>query len=187
MKYLILVKHSNPDVIKLAPAREWGLSENGRIRAQKLAEKLKLYEPEVIVSSIEPKARQTAEIISENLGLNFVALNGLHEHDRSQSPFYEDDEFQRLVRDFFNNPDMLIFGNETADQALIRFRDSIDSVMRSYTEQTVIVVAHGTVISLFVSWLTGEDGYLLWNKLGLPSFLILDMKSKTCLKIENIP
>jgi len=59
--------------------------------------------------------------------------------------------------------------------------------MKSHPDQTVLVVAHGTVISLFVSWLTGEDGYLLWDKLGLPSFLVLDVKSKALLKIENIP
>ena len=94
MKPLILVKHSVPEVVKAIPAREWNLSEVGRMRAQKLAGVLISFQPEVIVSSVESKAMQTAEIVAQQLGLSFQVIQGLHEHDRSKSLYYSQDEFQ---------------------------------------------------------------------------------------------
>ena len=187
MKLLILVKHSLPDIVEHISAREWALSGEGRERAKKLAEILKAYHPEVIVSSVEPKALETAGILAENLDLNFQIAEGLHEHDRSNSPYYSKEEFQTLVLEFFKKPDALVFGNETASQALVRFRNAIHSIIDQYENKAILIVAHGTVISLYVSWLTGRDGYSLWQELGLPSFVALDLQSKTLLKTVNLP
>ena len=186
VKHLILVKHSLPEILENVPAREWHLSETGEVRARKLADKLIRYRPEIIVSSIEPKAQETASIIAENLGLEIQVIDGLYEHDRSGGPYYSKDEFQNLVREFFENPDELIFGNETASSALVRFRQTVDFVLNSYDNKNIVAVAHGTVISLYVSWLTGCDGYNLWNELGLPSFVVLDIQSKTLMNTENL-
>jgi len=183
---LILVKHSLPKIIKDVPAREWKLSIEGQKKAEKLAERLVQYQPDFLVSSDEPKAIETAEIIGSILGLSCLVISDLHEHDRGQSPLYSMDEFQSLVKKFFDNPDILVFGSETANQALARFRESLLSVLDFNIDKNIIVVSHGTVISLFVSWLTGMDGYDLWKDLGLPSFVELDMRSRAILRIENI-
>jgi len=185
-KHLILVKHSSPEIVEGVPAREWHLSDDGRVHARELAGKLIPYQLEVIVSSVEPKARETASILAENLGLEFHVVDGLHEHDRSRSPYYSKDEFQNLVREFFARPTELIFGNETASEALMRFRQAVDIVLNSHHEQNIIAVSHGTVISLYVSWLIGCDGYDLWKELGLPSFVALDIQSKILIKTENL-
>ncbi len=47
----------------------------------------------------------------------------------------------------------------------------------------VIIVSHGTVISLFVAAHAGTDGLALWKALGLPSFVVLD---RSTLRIERI-
>ena len=186
MKALILVKHSLPDIVEALPARQWTLSEDGRSRARKLAQMLLLYEPELIVSSVEPKARETASILAETLGLAVHLVEGLHEHDRSSTPYSSREVFQQLIQDFFRNPERLVFGSETAAQSLVRFQEAVESVRKSYKDKIVMVVSHGTVISLFVSWLTGCDGFVLWQQLGLPSFVVLDMQSRTVLKTENL-
>lgn len=183
---LILIKHSLPEVMENLPARDWHLSEEGRIRARMLAENLKPYHPEVILSSVEPKAEQTASIIAQSLGLEFLLIDGLHEHDRSGVPFYSKESFQSLVRKLFKEPETLIFGNETGAQALGRFSKSVDAILQLYNDKNMAIVSHGTVISLFVSWLTRMDGYLLWEELGLPSFVVIDIQNRQLLKTENI-
>jgi len=186
MKPLILVKHSLPEIRENVPAREWSLSEEGCERAQRLAEILKQYRPEVILSITEPKARATARILGENLKLDFEVVGGLHEHDRSNSPYHSKDKFQALVREFFKKPETLIFGNETASQALKRFQESVNFLLKRYKDKSVLIVSHGTVISLYTSWLTGCDGYSLWQDLGLPSFVTLDLKSNVLLETVNL-
>ena len=142
--------------------------------------------PKIIISSVEPKARETAEIIARSLGLEFQVVNGLHEHDRSQSPYYSKVEFQNLVQEFFEKPSEPIFGSETANTALARFRQAVDSVLTSNNDKNIVVVTHGTVISLYASWLTRCDGYDLWKKLGLPSFVVLDIQSNTLIETVNL-
>jgi len=186
MKPLILVKHSLPAIVEGIPAREWRLSDEGRARARLLAGKLvDEYQPDVIISSVEIKAQETASILAESLNLEFETFEGLHEHDRTKSPFYSKDEFETLVRNFFTKPDVLVFGDETADQALKRFQRALDSVLHTHEDKTILVVSHGTVVSLFASRLTGCDGFALWQELGLPSFVVLDLQSKALLKTEN--
>ena len=182
---LIFVRHSLVDRIQDVPAREWNLSDVGRQRARKLVDKLIEYRPEVVISSDELKAQQTAEILGEGLGLKYSVMKDLHEHDRRQVPFLDNGEFQSLVQEFFVKPDTLVFGNETANQALVRFRGAIHLALESSDAKTVLIVSHGTVISLFVSWLTGQSSYAFWKGLGLPSFVVLDLQSKILLHVEN--
>ena len=185
-KYLILVKHSLPKIAENTPAREWKLSEEGQTRAHRLAERLNRYQPEVIVSSIEPKAKETAEIIAKTHNLKFHIVEGLHEHDRSKVSYVSQEKFQEAVREFFENPDMLVFGSETADQCYTRFHQAVHSALNTHGGKTIVIVTHGTAISLLVSRLTGISDLFLWNELSLPSFLVLDMRSTTLIERENI-
>lgn len=138
-----------------------------------LAENLRPHEPESVVSSEEPKAVETAEILSERLGIGSVAHPGLHEHDRTDVPFLGDDEFYRTARTFFQNPGEPVWGDETADQARERFEGAVQNVLDERGEAVTAVVAHGTVISLLVARHNEVDAYGFWRELGLPSFCIL--------------
>jgi broad specificity phosphatase PhoE len=185
-KYLILVKHSVPEIVEDRPANTWKLSEEGRIRARRLAEELKDFQPEAIVSSEEPKAKETAVIVAHDLGLNAQGVPGLQEHDRSNVPYISQDGFQDSIRRFFREPDQLVFGNETANQAYTRFYQAVHSILNENRNKTVVVVTHGTVISLFVARLTGSSDLELWNKLGLPSFVAMDLQSNTVIVKSTI-
>src|SRR5215216_2990609 len=171
--YLILVKHSLPEIIKELPAHEWHLSKEGRSRAEQLAERLISYHPQVLVSSTEPKARETAEIIAGKLQVRMYVIENLHEHVRSRTGYLSKTEFQRSIREFFANPDELVFGNETADAAHARFSKEVHSILNKYTKETTVIVSHGTVISLFVSRLTGISNFQLWSNLDYHRWLCL--------------
>jgi len=184
--YLILVKHSVPQIYGDRPANTWALSEEGRLRAQRLAEELKSFEPQVIFSSDEPKAQQTAEIIASHLRLSMQTTSSLREHDRSNVPYLPHDAFQDSMRSFFQEPDQLVFGNETANQAHARFYKALHIILNENRNKTIVVVTHGTVISLFVARLTGSSDLELWNKLGLPSFVAMDLHSSTLIVKSTI-
>jgi broad specificity phosphatase PhoE len=167
-------------------AREWNLSDEGRARSQRLAERLTKYRPEFLVSSVEPKARQTAEIISIKHGLELHIVEGLREHDRDGLSYIPNDEFQSAICEFFERQDELVFGNETANQAHARFNRAVQSVLNYLENKTTVIVAHGTVIALFVSRLICISDILFWNDLGLPSFVVIDMQDVALIKQENI-
>ncbi|CAN5257619.1 hypothetical protein BH18CHL2_BH18CHL2_01900 [soil metagenome] len=51
-----------------------------------------------------------------------------------------------------------------------RFAAAVDALD---SEGDRIIVAHGTVIALYVSRVAGIDPYSLWQSLGLPSYVVL--------------
>jgi broad specificity phosphatase PhoE len=185
-KYLILVKHSVPEIEENRPANTWKLSSEGKLRAQRLAEHLEKFGAEAIVSSDELKAKQTADIIARQLRLNVQVLPGLHEHDRTNVSYLPHEVFQALIRDFFQKPDELVFGKETANEAYTRFYRAVHSILSEYSNKTIVIVTHGTVISLFVSRLTGSSDLELWSVLGLPSYVALDLGSNTVIVKSKI-
>ena len=185
-KYLILVRHSAPEIAQKVPAQEWKLSAPGRTRATRLAELLRQYQPQVIISSKEPKARETAEIIAKLHKIELNVAENLQEHDRSNVPYLAREEFQASIHEFFLKPNELVFGKETANQAHARFYRSVHAILNDYANKTVIIVTHGTVISLFVSRLTRRSDFEIWNMLGLPSFIAMDLHSSALIVRENM-
>lgn len=185
-KYLVLVRHAQPEIVEAAPAREWRLSPQGRVHADYLAEELSRFQPEAIVSSDEPKAVETAEIIARRYQLDLQIVEALREHDRSNVPYLPYEAFQRSIRDFFQNASQLVFGRETADQAYTRFYRGIHSMLKDHPDKTIVAVAHGTVITLFVSRLTGHSDFDLWRMLGLPSYIAIDLESNTLIVRTHI-
>lgn len=184
--YLILVKHSLPEIVDHLPARDWHLSAEGRLRAERLAKRLIAYQPEILIASVEPKAIETAQIVAKELKLEFDTVEGLHEHDRSKTSYLSRDAFQKAVEEFFRRPNQLVFGSETANEAHARFSQAVHSILEVYLNKTIAIVSHGTVISLFVSRLAGISDVSLWNELGLPSFILLDRNSNRPITQENI-
>lgn len=175
---LILVKHSLPHLIPDTPANQWGLAEMGQERAEGLVAQLAPYQPLRVVTSIEPKAAQTAQILAQGLGLTAELLAGLHEHDRNAIGWVTKERLEQGVADFYRFGDQVVFGDETAHNAYDRFAAAIETLTAQAApeqEGAIVVVTHGTVLSLYVSRTTGTDPFALWQRLGLPSYVVLSL------------
>jgi broad specificity phosphatase PhoE len=186
--HLVLVKHALPEIMPTLPARQWHLSEVGRTQCALLAEQLAPYAPAVLVSSVEPKALETAQLVARSLHASVQIADGLHEHDRSGTPWLGPEAFARAVAAFFQRPAELVMGCETAHQASQRFSRAMAAVLRQHAAQNVIVFTHGTVLSLFVAHATGLEPLTLWQRLGLPSFVGLTLPQLELVKVvEQMP
>ena len=183
MTYLLLVKHSLPEIIPGLPAERWRLSEEGQRRCDLLAERLAAYAPEMIVSSREPKAQETAQLVARRLSLPVEIASGLHEHERWKVPFTGQEQFEAEIARFFAQPDQLVFGEETARQAQQRFQQAVMAALARYPCQTLVVVAHGTVISLFAAQYCGVEPFPFWKRLGLPACAVLSQPQLTLLQV----
>jgi broad specificity phosphatase PhoE len=165
---LLLVRHSVPEVDRARPAEEWRLSEEGRARCRPLAAELAAYGPPAVVSSTEPKALETAELIGAELGLEIRTAAALRETARRAVPWMEAAEFRRAVRALFERPDEVVFGEESAAQALARFSATVEGL----ADRTV-VVSHGTVISLYAAARSERDAFEIWRGLELPDLVLV--------------
>ena len=118
---------------------------------------------------------ETARLAAVPLGVEHLASPGLHEHDRTGDPFLSAEDSDQAAGTFFANPSKLVWGNETAEQALERFDGAVRAVLETRGEEVVAVVAHGTVISLFIAQYNDVEAYELWRELSVPSFCVLSV------------
>ncbi len=173
---LVLIKHSLPEIVPSIPAKQWHLSAAGRQRCEQLADRLRSYSPDVFITSDEPKAQETGEILAKTLDTHCTTGPNLHEHDRSNEGFFPTKEqFEDRVARFFLHPQCLFFGQETADDAHARFANAVSKAIAQHPERTIAVVAHGTMITLFVARACGLQPFPLWKRLGLPSLVVLSL------------
>jgi broad specificity phosphatase PhoE len=57
-----------------------------------------------MLSSTEPKARETAEIAADTLGIPVAVAEGLHEHERKSAPYVSAQQFRAAVEGLFARP-----------------------------------------------------------------------------------
>lgn len=182
MRKLILIKHARPEVVPDVASEKWDLSTQGREQCAALAEQLSRHEPAVIVSSTEPKAVQTAQLVAERLNISHETGNDLFEHDRSNVPHMRSGEFISHIELFFRQPDDLVLGLESANEAEARFRAAVDAVVAKHADGNIAIVSHGTVIALFLAQ-DPRERFRWWRQLGLPSFAVLSLPDYKLLEI----
>ncbi len=172
-----------PEILAGVPSREWRLSSEGKTAARRLAREIADYSPEIVITSTEPKAAETGWIVANALDIPVREVQHLHENDRSGLPYLGDDDYLATFARFFSVPDKHIVGHETAREATDRFARAINALLCAHPTGTIAVVAHGTVISLYLQQIAEIDPFPLWQRLGLPSFVVV---SRSELRLERI-
>ena len=184
MASLLLIRHSIPEPEATAPASQWRLSHRGRGRCEELAKHMEKYNLGLVVSSFEAKAIETAKLTAAHLSIPTEIAFGIHEHERSNVGFLPSQElFRARVAEFFDRLDEVVFGNESAAQALARFTAAIDALIATYGEESFGVVTHGTMMSLYVAELMGSAAYDLWQRLDMPAYVRIALPQREVVEI----
>lgn len=175
---LVLIKHAMPSIDKNLPASAWHLSEAGQDKCEALSKHLIQFFPAKVYASEEPKAIETALLSTSSYSSNQITTDGrLNEHIRETYKFQSQNQFETHVKEFFDKPDKLIFGEETADQAFTRFAEAIAEILSNRNPaRDSLVFSHGTVISLWVSRKLEIAPFPLWKRLTLPSYIEIKQK-----------
>jgi broad specificity phosphatase PhoE len=156
MGFCIYLTHPEVAIDPNVPVPDWGLSDIGRERAAKAAALPWAGEIRHVVSSGERKAVETAEIFAAPFGLNPLAIEAMHENDRSATGFLPPDEFERVADAFFADPDASIRGWERARDAQHRIVGAVRSVLTNNPDaEPVLFCGHGGVGTLLKCHLMG--------------------------------
>ena len=170
---MLLIRHATPTVQQDSLAREWPLSEAGRQACERFAGRLAEYQITAIVSSAERKARETAVILAARLGLARSVDADLNEHTRENVPYLDRPVFEARIQQLFAEPDALVFGQETATQAYMRFAGAVKRALAAHPAGDVALVTHGTVMALYAERHTGVEPFAFWQALAMPDLLTL--------------
>ena len=183
MRRIILVKHAAPVVVPGKSADQWPLSAAGKEAAKALAGELEIFGATQVITSTEPKASETGQLLAAGLRVTAQMQEGLHEHERRTVPHLRTSDFLSLMAQVFKRREELVLGEESASAALQRFTGAMEAVCTMHPQGDLIVVAHGTVIALFLESISQEDGYRIWREMGLPSYAVVETSPWRMLRV----
>lgn len=158
----ILVRHgesvSNADPELAALPLEEGdrLTERGREQARRAGAALGALEPTALLSSTMGRARETAELIGERIGLEVVELPYITELRESRNYDSMNATEQKLRRwsawmtEHGDDPDFSWQGAESFDQVRGRVRRLKDDLERDHSGGRPLVVTHGLFLRFFL-------------------------------------
>jgi broad specificity phosphatase PhoE len=176
MPYLILIRHSTSQPVPGQSAHGWQLTPEAHERVADMATKLREYNIAHVYTSAEPKIEATGKLLSSALDVPCDIAAELHETLRETAPYYEDIEvFWAAIQAAMAQPDELLFGEETFDDAYDRMVRCIDGLLAAHPGQTIAAVTGGVTLALVVSRKTGQDVYKIWRSLKMPSYAVLSL------------
>jgi len=176
VRRVVLVKHAVPVLEPDIPAREWRLGEEGENQARALARRLEPFMPVGLVTSSEPKAVRTAEIVAAALGISLRIIDELEEFDRPALPIVSRADHERLNAQIFADLSHVVLGSESGAGARGRFQSAVTRAIETADRETLVIISHGTVISLLVAAHNDDvDAFEFWKGLECGEFVVLEM------------
>ena len=173
MTRLWLVRHGPPAIDTSAPASTWPLSAVGVAAVEAARESWSLPVDPPWVSSPEPKAHQTAQVLR---GAEVATIDDLREAERP-ARWNDDAEHSRLVERSMAEPERPVAPEwEPAGRTRERVVSAVRAVLAAGPTE-VVLVGHGTAWTLLVADLTGCPPDLVgWRAMRFPDrcLLVLD-------------
>jgi broad specificity phosphatase PhoE len=178
MALLYLIRHARTQMMGTT-AELWPLSEEGRRQAGVLARQGFWREVELIFSSPEPKALRTAKPAARRWDIPLEAVDHLRELRRPRLvPDYE-----KTIRHLFAEPEVSIAGLEPAAQVGARATRCIKALVAAHPGQTLAVVSHGLILTIFLAQLENRWPTLTeWRAVPFPGVAVVDTSAWQLIK-----
>jgi broad specificity phosphatase PhoE len=148
MNMFYFLRHAETRWDRTTPSAKWFLSERGKRDASQLASSGIFDYIDIIITSCEDKALQTALPIAERLGKEITSLMELNDLYKGESVL-EEDKYFKTIELCLKNPRESFNGWESASHALERFSRKIDEIDSAYNDKNILIVSHGCVLNLY--------------------------------------
>ncbi|MBN1966025.1 MAG: histidine phosphatase family protein [Anaerolineae bacterium] len=175
MPYLYLIRHPKTEPDPGIPASKWRLSREGFAQVRRLVTAPFWNGVTAVYTSRETKAAAVGAAIQVNHNIPFIMLEDLREARRDEWVGLE--AFRAAQQAFFARPgEPPIPTWESAGAAQVRFAGAMQDILARHPESdSLAVVAHATVLTLYIARLRGEvPGYGWWSRIGFAEVMAVD-------------
>ncbi|SEQ22412.1 Broad specificity phosphatase PhoE [Devosia sp. YR412] len=154
----LYVSHPQVQMNANVPVPLWGLSAEGRRRAEAFAVSGVVPKGAMIFSSRERKALELAELLAAQAGTLVLSDHLMGENDRSSTGFLPPELFEAHADRFFAEPEVSVAGWERAVDAQRRIVGTVATALASVPRGVpAIFCGHGAVGSLLKCHVAGRE------------------------------
>ena len=172
---ITFIRHSKATFLHDKPITSWGLTDEGIQLAKNLIKTDEIRRINVIYSSLETKALETAEIINQSAGLKVITNKDFCEVTSFSNKVFP--EFDKYAQDFFNDKVDRWNNGESKLEALARFNKALNEVIQTETKlghANIGIVTHGSILTLFIAQYQNSDLWELHKSIKSPDIIIFD-------------
>jgi broad specificity phosphatase PhoE len=144
-----------------------------------LALRLDVGRTDVIATSDETKALETARIVAEVNGGEVVVDARLREVSRPWVP----NDYQELATTWLTG--RRLEGWESQESVLQRMSEAIDDILAP-VDSVALVVSHGLAMATFVASLIGVEPVTFWTDLRLPDAWWVDLETGRLDRLDEV-
>jgi broad specificity phosphatase PhoE len=91
--------------------------------------------------------------------------------------------FVQTIQAAMNQPQQLLYGEETFETACIRFTEAVNRIVATSQDETVALVSHGTILSLYIGSIVGKHPFDVWKMLHMPCYLVFSLPD---MKVDDV-
>jgi 2,3-bisphosphoglycerate-dependent phosphoglycerate mutase len=149
--YIYMVRHG--DSPKVGNERTRGLTEKGKLDAQRITEVLKDEGINTVISSPFTRSILTVEPLAKQLGQEVLVFEDLKERIFSaEDERISDKELFPLLKKSFSEPNFTLMGGESNTDCQNRAIKVLKELLNTYQGRKVVVGTHGAVMALMMSY-----------------------------------
>lgn len=170
---LIFIRHSKTTINFKIPITQWELSEEGKILAKELSYDERIKNVDLIYSSDQKKAIQTAEIIAQTNDIPMKIEPHLTELSSITNGIIEN--FDEVVHDFNEGNIDRINDGETIEEGFERFNSAVNKIVKlNGDKKTIGIVSHGEILSIYLSKKLGKSINKIHENMKMPHLFVIN-------------
>lgn len=177
---IIFIRHSKTEIDPQVPISNWGLSEEGVELAKRFSTNESVQQLDVLYTSFQTKALETAVLLAKPNGIPIKADNGLTEVSSFTGPFEPNfEQYEQGVKDYYAKKIERISNGESIDEAVERFNRTLLSIVAAEQGKNKIgIITHANIVTLFSSQYMDIDCYNTHMAIKQPDIAIFEWENK---------
>ncbi len=89
-----------------------------------------------------------------------------------------------------HQPEQLLYGEETFESAQSRFSDAVTRLINTHPNETIALISHGTILSLYLARRMNVPPFAIWSLLDMPAYAVLTLPDsqvrEICFSLEHL-
>ncbi|WP_303969002.1 histidine phosphatase family protein [Sporosarcina ureae] len=156
------------------------LDEEGIEAAKMLASRLAEEDWDIIFTSPMTRARQTADLLAEQSGIEVIEDHRLRERSGGMIEGTTEQERQQKWGPLWKELDLQF---ETGESVVARGLEFVNEQVQKFPNQRLLFVSHGSFIKRIVVALMEDENYAV--KIDNTSLTVLDVEKKSCVLLND--
>lgn len=179
---IVLIRHSKTKFDPSIPIPLWHLTDEGKEKALELFGNNDFPKVDLVYSSLQTKAVETAIILSKIQTIPFKTDPDLTEVSSFTKEVFTTG-YEEMVNNYYNGEVERLSGGETILEALERFEGALNKISEVEKGKDIAVITHGNILAFLTSkYDKRKTARELHDFIQMPDYSIIDWDMKKFIK-----